>query len=354
MYQDESGKWVCLSVGPATLDSRVNKYYQEACTSGILSRSHRSPQFSALYERLVFAFQHNQLLPRDYAVLLFSSATECWQVLADSFPESQSHHLFNGSFGQKWWERTKSIKPLLTTAQQFDINEVVNPTILNTFNGILCLTQNETSNGTAIPVDSIVKWHNRYPEALLAVDATSSMGGIQLPWSCADIWFASVQKCFGLPAGLAVMLLSRRAVEYANHFNITNRYNLLANAIQHYRNRQTTHTPNTANIYLLTRVLENRNSIQIIAERTRSQSDMLFDVLEAHPTLKPLITNYLNRSQTIIVIKTESPENWTKQLATEGLVVSSGYGTWEKNTFRIANFPTIKQEWLNLFIKQIN
>jgi phosphoserine aminotransferase len=58
-------------------------------------------------------------------------------------------------------------------------------------------------------------YFSKIPDALIAVDATSSMAGVELDWQSADIWFASVQKCFGLPAGMAVMVCSPRALQYA-------------------------------------------------------------------------------------------------------------------------------------------
>ena len=354
MYRDNSGSWVCLSVGPSALDEHIGQYYHEACSSGILSRPHRSPQFSQLYERLVFAFQRNQLLPKDYAVLLFSSATECWQVIADTFIESPAVHVFNGSFGEKWWKQTQSIKPKLTRKFHFEVDEIPSPASVSCSAGLLCLTQTETSNGSAVPIEEIARWRNTHPDVILAIDATSSMGGVQLPWSCADIWFASVQKCFGLPPGLSVMLLSQRAVKAANNTTANYRYNLINNALKHYNNFQTTHTPNTANIYLLTRVLEERASIQMIAERTRLRADDFFELLETHLALQPLVQLNQARSQTIITIETKNPIQWINQLADSGIVVSSGYGLWRQNTFRIANFPAIKTEWINDFIRQIN
>lgn len=57
------------------------------------------------------------------------------------------------------------------------------------------------------------------------MDATSTMGGINLPWLEADVWFASVQKCLGIPAGLGVLICSPKALERATQLNKKVHYN---------------------------------------------------------------------------------------------------------------------------------
>lgn len=63
--------------------------------------------------------------------------------------------------------------------------------------------------------------------ALIAIDATSWFGGVVFDWMLGDVWFASVQKCLGLPAGMGIMVCSPKALEKARKVNDILRYNSL-------------------------------------------------------------------------------------------------------------------------------
>jgi len=79
----------------------------------------------------------------------------------------------------------------------------------------ITLVYNETSTGLTNPVVEISKMmKEKYPDVLIFVDAVSAMVGLplkfdELGW---DITFASVQKAFAIPPGLAVAVVSNRAL----------------------------------------------------------------------------------------------------------------------------------------------
>src|SRR5690606_37779547 len=100
---------------------------------------------------------------------------------------------------------------LAENGEGFFVDEVEVPVLAE----LVCLTQNETSTGVSIPEDSIHRLVEKYPDKLFAVDAVSSCPYTRLDYSKLDCVFFSVQKCFGLPAGLGVMVVSERAMEVA-------------------------------------------------------------------------------------------------------------------------------------------
>lgn len=51
-----------------------------------------------------------------------------------------------------------------------------------------------------------------HPDKLIAIDITSSAGGIKHDIADADMWFFSVQKCFGLPSGLGIFIANEKAI----------------------------------------------------------------------------------------------------------------------------------------------
>ncbi len=219
----------------------------------------------------------------------------------------------------------------------------------------LCITQNETSNGTQVSNARLAAIQKQYPETLIAIDATSSMAGIQLYFQNADVWYASVQKCFGLPAGLAVMICSPRAVNRAKELNDQSRYNSLLSIINMIEKHQTTHTPNVMGIYLLNRVMESRKPIHTIEEQTKNRYGVILSCLK-NSGLKHFVDNNDVRSLTVIPVQgDESFISQIKKKAREqGIVLGNGYGSLNANTFRIANFPAIKDaeiDTLTSFLK---
>jgi len=78
------------------------------------------------------------------------------------------------------------------------------------------IVYNETSTGLTNPVHEISEiLKKKYPEVLVFVDCVSGMVGLpmhfdKLGW---DVAFASVQKAFAIPPGLAIAAVSNRALE---------------------------------------------------------------------------------------------------------------------------------------------
>ncbi|MDW8288121.1 MAG: aminotransferase class V-fold PLP-dependent enzyme, partial [Flammeovirgaceae bacterium] len=179
----------------------------------------------------------------------------------------------------------------------------------------------------------------------ICVDATSSMAGIQLDWLSADIWFASVQKCFGLPAGLAVLICSPRAIQKAQELQHLQHYNSLVFMARMAEVYQTTYTPNVLNIFLLKKLMQTREPIDKVAHKIKQRADKLCQTL-LRMGYTCLIADRRLRSDTVIALK-DHPEKITflkKTALQEGFLLGNGYGKWKENTFRIANFPAISDE----------
>ncbi|MCS6824026.1 MAG: aminotransferase class V-fold PLP-dependent enzyme [Cytophagaceae bacterium] len=325
----------------------------EAFDSGILSRNHRSPEFVQLSAHTQQLLREKLQVPDDYYVFYTSSATECWEIVAQSLTKRKSLHLFNGSFGEKWFTYTSQ---LISDAEKivFGINDVP-PAICSTDDTeVICVTQSETSNGTMVPLSMIEKIKENNPHALLAVDATSSMAGIYLPFEKADIWFASVQKCFGLPAGMALLICSPRAVEKAFRMNNRRHYNSLILLAEQMKNFQTNHTPNVLAIFLLNRILQQLPDIHLIDIQTWKRAKLWYDFflsLGKNSNTKLLISNSAVQSGTVIAIQSDvDMVKKIKELALKKqFILGNGYGMWKDTTFRIANFPAIE----DLHIEQL-
>lgn len=331
--------------GPSRVHDRIPAYVKDAFRQGILSINHRSDTFMEISERTIRLLKENLDIPSDYTVFYTSSATECWEIIAQSVVTSASHHIYNGSFGEKWFDYTKRICAN-AEAHPFSMEEVLSAGAYHFAdnNGVICITQNETSNGTQVNVQTIGTIRRNHPNHLVAVDATSSMAGIHLDFRAADIWFASVQKCFGLPAGLGLMICSPRAIDRIKEIGERNHYNSLTFMNDMMQKWQTPFTPNVLNIYLLMRVMTDSKPISQVHRTIKRRYARWMSFLESRASIRHLVANKEVHSWTVLPIAAE-PEMVARikaEAKSKGFLLGEGYGKFKESTFRIANFPAIR------------
>jgi len=126
-----------------------------------------------------------------------------------------------GDFGERW---LKMAKVNGKKADQVSVPwgkgispALVQSTLEKKQYPVVFIQLNETATGVMNPIDKIGPIVKKFG-ALLCVDAVSAMGGVDIrvdDWGI-DIALASVQKCFGIPPGLAVCSISQRALDKAN------------------------------------------------------------------------------------------------------------------------------------------
>ena len=339
--------------GPSQVYAETGQYLQDAFQSGILSVSHRSDAFNKLSEETIKLLRLKLAIPESYTILYTSSATESWEIIAQSLTKIQSAHYSSGSFGDKWFQYAQSIHPAsrkfsLSLSEEMDAEYLD----LNAEDEIIGITQNETSNGSQINFETIASLRGAYPEKLLALDCTSSMAGINLPFVLGDIWFASVQKCFGLPAGLGLLILSPKAVERAKEIGDKKYYNSVLTMLEQIEKFQTSCTPNVLGIYLLNRVLKDSPGIDKTDALLRKRMANYMSAIEVEG-LKPLISNSKLRSTTVLAVEADPEliDGIKAEAKATGILLGAGYGKWKPNTFRIANFPAYTDAQVDQLIR---
>lgn len=335
---------ISFSPGPSQVYSELPQYFEDAYHKDMLSANHRSKAFMNMYQEVIQLFQEKLHLPNDYKLLFTSSATENWEIISQSLTQHGTYHLYSGSFGQKWFDYAKHILPQ-TDGLKFSADEgfTVNELNIREDLDIVAITQNETANASQVSLDIIEEIKTQYPDKLIAVDTTSSMAGIELNFEQADIWFASVQKCFGLPAGLGLLILSPRAVARAEEIGESGRYNSVNFMLENAANYQTHYTPNVLAIYLLKRLLQDLQEIHFTDKKTRERMQELENIVASKDTFRYLVKRPEFRSRTVLGISGETSmvEDIKKKAEKEGLILGSGYGSFKTTSFRVANFPVI-------------
>ena len=335
---------ITFAPGPSKVYDALPAYLQEAYVQGILSANHRSAVFMNLYRDTEQLFREKLQVPADFTLLFTSSATESWEIISQSLVEQSSYHLYSGSFGKKWLEYAQHILPA-TQGHKLAANESIPVSQLQIGPEVdlIAVTQNETANASQVSMSVLRELAVRYSDKMIAVDTTSSMGGIVFDFSLADVWYASVQKCFGLPAGLGILLLSGKAKEKVARKGERGRYNSLSFMLENAASYQTHYTPNVLGIYLLNRVLQDMEPIAQVDARLRERMASLEKVVAQSSTFDLLVDNAATRSTTVLAVsgKEEAIAAVKKAAEKEGMQLGGGYGPLKATSFRIANFPAI-------------
>jgi len=99
--------------GPSKVHPEALDYIRDAFDQGIVSINHRSTRFEALLKDTLEILHDKWNIPTDYTIYFVSSATEAWEIVAQSFIEKQSLHLYNGAFGKNGHITRNKFFPML-------------------------------------------------------------------------------------------------------------------------------------------------------------------------------------------------------------------------------------------------
>ncbi|MDH4092228.1 MAG: aminotransferase class V-fold PLP-dependent enzyme [Cyclobacteriaceae bacterium] len=340
--------------GPSRVHDEIPAFVKDAFRDGILSINHRSEEFMAISHKTISLLRQKLDIPKTFTIFFTSSATECWEIIAQSMVKAGSYHFYNGAFGEKWFDYTRRLCPS-SKGISFATEEKLNLKKIGPLkkDSVLCITQNETSNGTQVDMATIRALKRNHPECIVAVDATSSMAGISLAFNAADIWFGSVQKCFGLPAGLGLLICSPKAMQRAAYLGERKHYNSLTFMSEMMAKWQTPYTPNVMGIYLLMRVLERSKPIVAVHKKVIDRYNEWISFLSERKDIAHLVKNKAVQSYTVIPVSAspEVAQTIKSQAKKKGMLLGEGYGIWKANTFRIANFPALKKKELKKLMR---
>ncbi|ALI99216.1 aminotransferase class V-fold PLP-dependent enzyme [Rufibacter tibetensis] len=352
---------VYFTPGPAQLYPTVAGHLQTALDKQVFSQSHRSQAFKDLYKRADAGLRALFNLPEDYAIYFTGSATEIWERSLQSLTAQKTYHLVNGSFSKKYLDHAKWLGRDAQVLQVpfgkgFSLEEVQVPGGTE----LLAITQNETSSGVCMPVSDIHALREKFPEPLISVDMVSGAPYAALDFSKVDMAFFSVQKGFGLPAGLGVWLVNGRCREVAAGLEgkqYTGGHHSIASLQDQYQQFQTPFTPNVLDIFLLTHVVEDMltKGIETIRQETEAKAHQVYTFLEESSLFAPFVQEKAHRSPTVIVADVlEKPAaEVISLLKKQGMVLGSGYGASKEKQIRIANFPAIFEQEMDTLVKAL-
>jgi phosphoserine aminotransferase len=338
---------IYFTAGPSQIYPTVPQHLQNAVRDGILSISHRGSQFTDIYAKMESGLRAVLEVPEDYHIFLFSSATEIWERMALNCVEKESFHLVNGNFSQSFAEIAKRCGKQVGIHQVgdfegFDMDQVVVPDSAE----LIAAIANESSTGVMTPPDDLYKLRYHYPDKLLVVDAVSALPTWRIDISQLDGLYFSVQKGFGLPAGLGVLILSprmlERGLELERKGQFVGTYHRWSKLLEMSLKKQTPATPNVLGIYLLAQVSADMAPVMdTLFEAHTEKFRLLSDFVTHNPMLDFAVKDPRVRSNTVAVLDTKYTDVKAKmkEIESKGFVLGSGYGKFADRQMRISNFP---------------
>jgi aspartate aminotransferase-like enzyme len=227
--------------------------------------NHRGPEFSALMKRVTLRLQY--FFQTEAPVLTYAASGTGGQECAIVNVFSPGDHVaavIIGNFGTRLAKIAEAYG-LQVTRIEFPWGQAADPSVVEArlkeiapFKGVL-MTHNETSTGVTNDIQTLAARVRRLnPEALIIVDAVSSLSSIPLEmdaWDL-DVVLTGSQKGWMTPPGMMMIAASPRAWEAHKTATLPRFYFDWSSARKHLANWQHAATPAVSLFYALDVALE--------------------------------------------------------------------------------------------------
>jgi aspartate aminotransferase-like enzyme len=310
--------------------------------------SHRGQEFVELYTGIVRKLEDYFQLPCNYGATVTTSSGTLWfDIVGRSIVKEKALVCVNGAFSERFGQTVRDCGKKADFLEA-DWGRAVKPNMIaekldSDRYDTLIICHNESSTGVRNPIYEVGKLvRSDYPDVILAVDSVSAMAGdwtIPSEIGC-DVIFASTQKCFALPPGLAIGIVSDRALERARETPNRGAYTDLAEIFDYYEKKhQTPFTPNIPLFYALDKRMD------LLLEETYDQ------VYQRHKAMAEYTQEWARKhfalfaepgyeSITVTCVKNTSGKSVKElngKLMERGFMISNGYGRLAEKTFRIGH-----------------
>ena len=220
------------------------------------------------------------------------------------------------------------------------------------------ITHNETSTGVTNDVAALTAVvREEAPDALVLVDAVSSLGGIPVTfdrWGV-DVCLASVQKCIALPPGITVVAVSDQAIARAKKHPYRGTYfDFVA-----YRDKadedSVPSTPSIPHFYALAAQLEHMLRTEGLEARYARHRRMRDLTIERTARWSKLAAEPEYASASVTTLTPVLPPDAIRaEMKNRGYTLGGGYGQWKDTTFRIGHMGDIPLADLEAMLDVLN
>jgi len=213
---------------------------------------------------------------------------------------------------------------------------------------LVTVVHSETSTGVLNPVADLAEVVRRHEDVLLAVDGVSSVAGAEFRFDDWDLDFALTgsQKALALPPGLALGVVSERALARAQSVTPRSYYFDLVDFERRARQHETTNTPAVTLLFALERQLL-RIDQEGLDARIARHAAMARRMAEWAAALADRTGGELGvlapegyRSPTVTALRLPDRlpgPDLVDELARRGWVIGAGYGKLRESTVRIGH-----------------
>lgn len=313
--------------------------------------AHRAAEFRAAYETVEAALRQVFRTSRP-VVTATASATLLMEAAVASAVGERVLHLVNGAFAQRFQAISRA-HGLESDEVVVPMGQAVDPELLRQAlrrrrYDAVTLVHSETSSGVLNPLAELAAVTRAESDALLLVDAVSSLGGAPLEtdaWGL-DVVLTASQKALALPPGLAFATVSERAEERMRAVPRRGFYTDLLRYLDKHREGGTITTPAVTLFWaaeaqvagVVAEGVETRWARHAVLQRRT-----LAWATERGFSLPAAVAH---RSPTVTALGAppgRSAVDLVKGLAARGYTVSSGYGDWKPATFRIGHMGEVQE-----------
>ncbi len=307
---------------------------------------HRSPDFVALYN----AIQPDLQALMDTKDPVYLSTSSAWGVMEGSLlnvVQKKVLNCMNGAFSDKWNDvALRDAKG--ATALKFEWGQPVDPEAVRrelatgAYDAITII-HNETSCGCMSDLPALMKVVREFPEVISIVDTVSSFSAMPIKKDelGIDVFITGSQKALAMPPGLALLSVSKRALDRAAKTEGRGYYFDFVEFQKNHEAGMTPSTPSISHIYALKSKLEDIKAEGIDARHARHAR--LNQTVRDHVLAKGFkmfpkeghgsvtlncFANTLNYDLSALNKTLKSKHH---------LVIDGGYGKLKGKTFRISN-----------------
>lgn len=339
---------IFFTPGPSQLYPSVATHIQNALKDNICAMSHRSTVYKAMHQHTVEMLRALLNIPTTHQILFFASANEIWERLIQNCVINQSVHFVNGAFSERFFSIAQELqRPCSKIEAAWGDGFFYSEKKWDTAIDMLNFTHNESSTGLMQPLPVVYEYAAANPSALVSLDVVSSIPFVEVDFDKIDATYFSVQKGFGLPAGLGVLIASERVLDKAISAEkqglSTGSYHRFSQMWKKATQFQTMETPNVLAIYLLGKVAEDmlNQGLNAIRKECIQKYELLENTVNQCNNLSFYVKNADFRSRTVLTIDTkEDSQNLIAKFKTQGFTIGDGYERNKGKQIRIANFPT--------------
>lgn len=318
--------------------------------------NHRGPEFAQLYENVVDNCRTLFQTKNDLYILTSSGTGAVEAAIVNTLsPGDSVLAVINGAFSQRFADIAKAYGARVTEYQgpwgeQADLNELEIILKGKIFKAIL-IVHCETSTAVLNPLQELAAMRDRLqPEALMLVDAVSSLGAAEMPvdkWRL-DVVVTGSQKVLAAPPGLAMISFGERAWQAYEQAKMPKVYWDLGRYQQYSQLGQTPFTPALS----LFKALEAASGkiVQEGLERSIARHRRITKIIRSGLKEQGLRLLCSDEAAATTVTAALTPESidinvLIKHLREKhGLVLARGRGRLSESAFRIGHLGLVSED----------